>query len=177
MSPKLAYRSTLPRPDDPEILDTVDQALRLGVPLRYAAALAGISETTAYHWVTDCARAMEAAPPGTPLEELGSAALFGQTVKEARASLVLEAVTEWRAAGKDWPKWATLLERLFPQDFGRGPRSETSASATNNHVLGRGAEADRALLAILHAKLLTVPGSPGREGGGAVSEDPPGPLA
>ena len=133
--PKLLYRSKLPRPDAPDILEPIAAHLRLGVPLRYAATLAGISEHTAYGWVTDYARATEQAPPGTPLEELGPAAAFGQMVKEARAALVLEGVTEWRNAGKDWPKWATLLERLFPHDFGRMNRADETAGPTTQVLI------------------------------------------
>ncbi len=46
--PKLAYRTTLPRPDDPDILKSIADDVKRGVPMRYAAIRAGISENTAY---------------------------------------------------------------------------------------------------------------------------------
>src|SRR3990167_2471205 len=123
--PKLAYRTTLPRPDDPQLLQAIYDDVAFGIPLRYAAVLAGIAENTAYHWITDYQHAIDQAPPGTPLEELGSAAVFGHTVKEARAALVRDRVGVIREGGKPWAAAMTLLERVMPDDFGRRPATVT----------------------------------------------------
>ena len=72
------------------------------------------------YMVMDGEAALAALPDG---EELGSHALFGQTVKEARARCVLDHSRRWDAAdAKEWAKYATKLERLFPQEYGRSDK-------------------------------------------------------
>ena len=122
--PKLAYRSKLPRPDDPDLLASIRADLEAGVPLNYAAVHAGISDNTAYHWVWQGSQQLEQAEqdPITlrDLRELGSEAVFAQAVKESLAACVVDGVGKWREAKvNDWARWATLLERRFPADFGR----------------------------------------------------------
>ena len=104
--PKLAYRTTLPRPDDPELLGTIATQLEAGVPLRYAAVQAGVSEDTAYHWVMDGEAALASWPEGV---ELCSAALFGQMVKEARAKYIRARLVRVHAGEKDWAANMTAL--------------------------------------------------------------------
>ena len=48
--PKLKMRPFLPRPDDPDILERIRDAITKGHPLRTAATLAGLHEDTAYGW-------------------------------------------------------------------------------------------------------------------------------
>lgn len=146
--PKLAYRTTLPRPDDPDILEAVYAQVSLGIPLSHAAVNAGVSEWTAWHWDEDGRKAIQAAEDAQDTRELGSVALFAQCVKEAKARSVAEGVREWRAAGKDWPKWATLLERRFPGDFGRFQRIEVDTTTTQRVVIELSAEAAVALAAL-----------------------------
>jgi hypothetical protein len=130
--PRLAYRTTLPRPDDPELLETIAHHLGRGIPLRFAAPLAGISEHTAYHWVTKGEELL--ADPDYYPGVLGSYALFGQTVKEARARCVLAETNAWDAAdGKTWAKHATKLERLFPGEYAklRDPGTQVNIGTLN----------------------------------------------
>lgn len=141
--PALAYRTTMPRPDDPEILESIYQDLIRGMPLRHAAVRAGISESTAYHWVMTGSGA-----DGDPVlsdGELGSHALFVQTIKEANAACVDAELTAWDAGGKDWVAHATKLERRFPNDFGRNQRIDITSQHTEIHRI----ELGEATLAVL----------------------------
>jgi hypothetical protein len=54
--------------------------------------------------------------------EQGSYATFAQMLKVADAACVAHALTEWRTDARGWARWATLLERRFPADFGRHDR-------------------------------------------------------
>jgi hypothetical protein len=121
MTPALAYRDTVPRPDDPDILLSIYADIIRGMPMRYAAVRAGITETTAYHWRMQ-GEADLASDDHKLLRELGPHALFVQTVKEAEAASIDDALTEWRSDKQGWARWATLLERRFPADFGRHDR-------------------------------------------------------
>src|SRR3990167_10601715 len=137
--PKLAYRTPLPRPDDPELLQGIYDAVAYGIPLRYAAVEQGISEHTAYQWYEDGNRALAEHPDthdfalaSTPNETLpvcrsepGSRARFAWTVKEARAALARDRVGVVRAGGENWAAAMTLLERVMPDDFGRRPAHVT----------------------------------------------------
>ena len=120
----------LPRPDNPDILDSIRADLQRGIPLRYAATRAGIHEDTAYHWKT-----AGKAEPGSP------AGVFVRMLKEADAECVSNQLEEWMAEGSNWVKHATLLERRFPKDFGRNQQITVDATVTYVHELGPGAEA------------------------------------
>ena len=104
--------------------------------------MVGISESTAYHWVTEGASelaALEAATPDETPRELGPVALFAQTVKEYRARCVVKEVRAWdRADGKEWAKHATKLERLFPQEFSKTLRTEGEQTVTHRLELPAG---------------------------------------
>jgi hypothetical protein len=88
------------------------------------------------------------------LRELGPHALFVQTVKEAEAASIDDALTEWRSDKQGWARWATLLERRFPADFGRRDYREertlsVSVSLTADALPGDALPALRDLLARL----------------------------
>ncbi|KKN34809.1 hypothetical protein LCGC14_0789890 [marine sediment metagenome] len=118
--PKLLYRTTMPHPDDPEIIASITAAVNKGHPLASAAALAGIHDETLYHWTAKGREELAQAEGHTLLwEELGSHARLVIHIKEALAGLVDEALDHVRAGGKDWAAWMTLLERRMPKDFGR----------------------------------------------------------
>ena len=151
--PKLAYRTTLPRPDDPEILESIYQDLSRGVPLRHAAVRAGISENTAYHWVMEAGQM-----PPTDGEELCSQALFAQVVKEADAECVSSRLAQSDAAeGNNWQKHITVLERRFPQDFGRNQRIDITSQHTEIHRIELG---DAALAILARIAELQSPSAP-----------------
>ena len=131
--PKLAYRTTLPKPDDPEILDAIASDVARGVALRFAAVAAGISEDTAYQWMQQGAQ--ELAAFETDGVELGSRALFAKTVKEAQAACVQDCVTRWRsAAPNDWQRWPTLAERVFPAEYGKRTYQEVDQRTLSVNV-------------------------------------------
>ena len=118
--PKLAFRVTMPRPDDPVILDRIATATRRGHPLHTAATLAGIVGETARSWKVRGQEAMEQ-NPDTPPQELGPHAVFAAVLNEAVAYLVAKRLKRIDKAGQrgNWAADMTLLERRFPQDFGR----------------------------------------------------------
>ena len=147
--PALAFRSTLPRPDDPDIIQRFTDAVRKGHPYATAATLAGISHDAASSWLNKGNQLLVTAPLGIPLEELGSHAVFAVAVKLAEAEMVEAKLSiverDMATPGKGWLPAMTLLERRRPQDFGRGPRGESVTThqtlvvllpeATERHVL------------------------------------------
>ena len=127
--PALATRSRLPRPDDPDIIQRVASAVERGHPIETAGKLAGLGLTVAWDWLKRGTEDIEAAPPGTPVEELGSHAKFASAVKDAEARFVdakLGIVNRCAEDGssKAWLPAMTLLERRRPRDFGRNDRME-----------------------------------------------------
>ena len=130
--------------------------------MRYAAILAGISESTAYHWRMTGEAELASHKQGDG--ELGSHALFVQTVKEAEAGCVSDQLTHWAdSSGKDFANYATLLERRFPKDFGRNQQITVESTVTYVHELGPGAEA--AILA-RHQELEALQGATETDTGG-----------
>jgi len=150
--PRLLYRATLPRPDDPDIIDKVQQAVRKGHPLATAATFAGISHDAATAWFKQGSAILAAAPPGTPLAELGSHAVFAVAVKEAEAEMVDAKLTiverDMQTPGKGWLPAMTLLERRRPQDFGRY-RDAPQPTTTNTLVITTEGDALGRLLDVL----------------------------
>src|SRR3990167_5215671 len=109
-----------PHPNDPDILAIFQEQLAKGTPVNHAAVLAGIHENTAYRWIAEGDSILTADDGSTPLGELGSQAEFGWTIKVAQARFVSETLDDWHAAdGKLFAKYATLLERRAPENFGR----------------------------------------------------------
>ena len=79
--PKLAYRTSNPNPNDPDIAQRFSDAIRAGHPIATAAVLAGIPERTARRYLAQGNQAEE---------EQGSPCLFWQMFKEAEADFVSE---------------------------------------------------------------------------------------
>jgi len=127
--PHLAVRTSLPKPDDPDILRRIAEATRKGHSIETAGNLAGLGKTVAWDWLRQGSALLDAAPPGIPAEELGSHAVFAKAVRDAEAEMVdakLDVIHEdmHRGNGKGWLPAMTLLERRRPQDFGRFQRIE-----------------------------------------------------
>lgn len=128
--PALKFRTSMPKPDDPEILRRIAEATRLGHPLATAAQLAGIVERTAHEW-----RAIGTEELSIDLEsgELSPHALFAQTLNQAEAEMVdaklgvINAATE-EAPSKAWVPAMTLLQRRRPQDFSERRELHVSGS-------------------------------------------------
>lgn len=121
--PKLAFRTKMPRPNDPELLKAYCQAIAQGHPAATAATIAGIGEATAREWMLIGEQALAASEDGElRAEELGSHAAFTRAVKQAQADFVsqnLAVVNASRSEAKGWLPAMTLLERRRPRDFGR----------------------------------------------------------
>jgi hypothetical protein len=116
----------MPTPGDPDLLARIATATERGHPLHSAAALAGISPSTAKLWREQGEDEMEAAitqsvTTGQAPEELGSHVAFMLVLKEAEARLIAKRLKRIDKAGQrgNWAADMTLLERRFPQDFGR----------------------------------------------------------
>ena len=153
MSPKLLYRSKMPHPDDPDIVESIVDSLELGMSQPAAAALAGIHEDTLYHWRYQ-GEAELAALQGrhVPWEELGSKAKLVIRIKQARAGVMKRALQGWWAnTDRDWAKYATMLERLFPADFAR--RTNVQVETQHTVQLELAAPAEQELLRIVAQRL------------------------
>ena len=96
----------------PEVQEIIVDGINAGLTLGLTCARAGVARSTFYDWLEKG----EAAKSGVLME-------FSDTVSRARADsamrlvsqITLQAPTDWRAA-------AFLLERRFPDDYGK--RSE-----------------------------------------------------
>lgn len=144
--PALAHRTTMPRPDDLDILRRIAEATLQGHSLTTAAELAGIGRVTAQEWRTQGQAQLDAG------EELGSHAAFASALNEAEAEMVdakLGVINEATLGKGGWVPAMTLLERRRPQDFGRFQRVEIEQRATTLNITAQfPPEAAQALLAM-----------------------------
>jgi hypothetical protein len=148
--PALRTGTTLPRPTDPDIIARVAEATRKGHPITTAGTLAGIGAATATQWYSRGLEQLETDG------ELGSHALFALAVKQAEAELVDSQLGVIQDAGSKgmWAAAMTLLERRFPQDFGRNQTvnvKQESLTVVLHGTLPPGAEHE--LIAQAHARL------------------------
>lgn len=162
--PKLAYRVTMPRPGDQTIIDAYCDAIELGHAPRTAAPIAGIHERTAAEWLQLGREELSVATPGTPLTELGSHALFAQSVIEAQARFVSENLDFVRGARdkspKGWLPAMTLMDRRMPEDWGQRQHTTVDTRSLNVSVtLEALPEAQRVALiaALARPKQLAAP--------------------
>ncbi|MDE3097179.1 MAG: hypothetical protein KGK07_14420 [Chloroflexota bacterium] len=93
--------------------DQIVAALRLGLPLAVAASVAGVSDGTLADWQAQ----------GRVDLENGRDTLHGRLaslLKEAEAGAVVACAERLqRANTNDWQRWAWMLERRWPEWFGR----------------------------------------------------------
>ena len=81
-----------------------------GMPLMAAAARAGLSWKTAIRWIND------ERENGKDSQYYG----FSDRVDQAKAKSMEVILDNMQEAGeKDWRMWAFMLERRFPQHFGK----------------------------------------------------------
>lgn len=125
-----------PQPSDPNIQAVFQEELAKGTPLNHAAVLAGIHENTAYAWRQRGEEALtQDNAQNKTLEELGSHADFAWTLKVAEAEFVSDTLEAWHDAdGKQWPKYATLLERRDRANFGKQERDAQVNIGTLNVI-------------------------------------------
>lgn len=141
--PALAERITMPRPDDPDILEAVYQARKHGHPQETAAQAAAISQRTLEDWYRigkeQLATAGEVRLTKEQARELGSHALFAWHIKQADWEMVEDNLAHIRKArGDNWQAAMTLLERRRPQDFGRNQRIDIHSEHVEVHRLELG---------------------------------------
>ncbi len=93
--PALKYRTTLPRPDDPDILESIDHSQRQGYSQKVTATNAQIGDTTLVDWLQEGRLEIAALATGQ-LQELGSTGLFAACYLRAAADremLLTDAIT------------------------------------------------------------------------------------
>lgn len=103
----------------PDVQDRVIQAIKMGNYQETAAAYAGISQSTFYHWM-DRGRN----EPGSIYSE------FLEAVEKAKADSEVRdvALIEKAATDGSWQAAAWKLERKFPQKWGRVTRTEITGA-------------------------------------------------
>jgi hypothetical protein len=102
---------------DPEVADRLATMLRAGVHVGTAAEAVGISPRTFRLWMS---RAHSGEPRDRPYRELR------ERVETARAEAELRLVAQvGRAASRSWHAAAWLLERQYPERWGKPSRSES----------------------------------------------------
>ena len=181
---RFAYRSTLPKPDDPDIIERFADALTQGFPINDAATRAGIGAMTARDWLA-AGEAQLADYRGRlddeqAIRELGSHAYFASRAKQSEMAFVERNLAHVNGAcapdAKGWLPAMTLLERRRPADFGRRDRLQVDQRSVSVNVsVTLGPEAATALLdALSHAGQLDAHALSLQEGGDTEILDPPG---
>lgn len=157
----LNYAGKLPRPDDPAIYEPIIDAIAIGHPFVSAASLAGIDVSTLHKWRHKGEAELEALKgEWKRWEELSPHCQLVIRIKSAQADMIDEALKNWRDGAKNWPAWATLLERRVPESFGRNERLDITETRTENYRIELGSATIAILsraLAIEKAKVQGIP--------------------
>lgn len=106
----------------PQIKKKIGNSIKLGMPFKYAAEAAGISEPTFFRWM----QAGEAAESGIYRE-------FREYIKKCQAEAVethLKTITNVAKSG-NWQASAWILERRHPEEFGRKDRLDMKADVSS----------------------------------------------
>lgn len=106
----------------PQLQEQIGNNITLGMPLKFAAEAAGITEVTFYNWL----KRGEAESKGRFYE-------FAEHVKACKAKAVqlhLKLITKAATDGS-WQASAWILERRHPEEFGR--REKVDVDANLNH--------------------------------------------
>ncbi len=110
----------------PEIQEKVLQAIGLGGTFEVAATYAGIRRETIWRWV----KRGEG-------ERSGRYKAFRDAVKAAEGASAVQALAAIRAAAKvNWQANAWLLERRFPDQYGRGKIEVKTDGKVEHHHTG-----------------------------------------
>lgn len=110
-----------------EIQKKIGDNITLGMPLKFAAQAAGITETTFYNWMEKGEK-----------EKSGKFFEFFGYIKECQSKAVqlhLKLITKAAKEGS-WQASAWILERRHPEEFGRRDRVDLKAEA-NVHQEGK----------------------------------------
>lgn len=112
----------------PRIRKIVGDKLRECVPIGSACAKAGITRQTFYNWMNDGEEALTnylTSNIEIPADKKRYVEFF-DTVKRAQADAQDNVLMPIRKGKFGWQAQAWILERLFPQEFGRTQRHEVS---------------------------------------------------
>ena len=122
--PALAYRTTMPNPNDSAMLAVIAKATAKGHPVSTAAELAGLASSTGTQWYRQGQAEIEAG------DEQGSHVAFAACINRARAAMAETRLTRIDEAGAkgQWQADMTVLERRMPEDFGRFQRIEVAST-------------------------------------------------
>lgn len=122
-SPKTSDGRVRQKRDDPDVLDRLVNALRAGAYREQAALHAGISVATFYRWMKEgeAAEAEEIPASESRAREIREAVQNA----EASGELHLLAIIKEQAP-KSWQAAAWILERKYPNKWGRFDRVEHS---------------------------------------------------
>ena len=119
-----------PIPLTEELADQVADEVRKGLSPSIAGPTCGIAQTTLSAWLRRGADAITAYQEhGT--EPQGNARLYAYlwlAVKDAEAGGSKEWLTNLRLDPKQWQRWAWLLERRNPAEYGRSQKVEVTGS-------------------------------------------------
>ena len=102
----------------PQLQKQIGDNITLGMPLKFAAEAAGITEVTFYNWL----KRGEAESKGQFFE-------FAEHIKACKAKAVqlhLKLITKAATDGS-WQASAWILERRYPEEFGRREKIDMKA--------------------------------------------------
>lgn len=124
----------------PQLQEIIGNNITLGMPLKFAAEAAGITEVTFYNWL----KRGEAESKGQFFE-------FAEHVKACKAKAVqlhLKLITKAATDGS-WQASAWILERRYPEEFGRKDRLELDANMNHSGEVNLHTLSDEDLMEII----------------------------
>lgn len=124
----------------PQLQEQIGNNITLGMPLKFAAEAAGITEVTFYNWL----KRGEAESKGQFYE-------FAEHVKACKAKAVqlhLKLITKAATDGS-WQASAWILERRYPEEFGRKDRLELDANMNHSGEVNLHTLSDEDLMEII----------------------------
>ena len=110
----------------PEIQKEIGNNITLGMPLKFAAEAAGITEATFYNWMNVGGKSTK-----------GKFFEFFEYIKECQSKAVqlhLKLITKAATEGS-WQASAWILERRHPEEFGRKERIDMKAEHSGQIVV------------------------------------------
>lgn len=110
----------------PELQKKIGDNIILGMPLKYAAEVSGITEKTFYNWL----EAGETAKSGAFSE-------FYNYIQECKAKSIQTHLKLITRSAKDgnWQASAWILERRHPEEFGRKDKIDMKAEHSGQIVI------------------------------------------
>lgn len=108
-----------------KLKNAIGKNIKLGMPLKFAAEAAGISETTFYRWMQEGEKATK-----------GQYREFWEYIKKCQSVAVkshLELITNAAKEGS-WQASAWILERRHPKEFGRTEKLNIKSKNENENT-------------------------------------------